>query len=107
AKAGKRHEIIPKQETARRSGGVGMIRVVDLEKSYSGKRVLGPVGFEVKQGETLGILGRNGAGKTTLLRILAGDLKPSAGQVWIDGVDALREPARARVRIGYLPEAPP
>jgi ABC-2 type transport system ATP-binding protein len=84
-----------------------MIRVVDLQKSYNGRRVLGPVDFEVARGETLGILGRNGAGKTTLLRILAGDLRPSAGDVRVDGVDAIREPHVARARIGYLPETPP
>ncbi len=84
-----------------------MIRVVDLEKLYGTKRALGPVTFSVERGETLGILGRNGAGKTTLLRILAGDLRPSAGSVMIDGVDAVRVPEQARVRVGYLPEVPP
>ncbi|MGH7555041.1 MAG: ABC transporter ATP-binding protein [Longimicrobiales bacterium] len=84
-----------------------MIRVTDLEKVYGHKRALGPVSFTVERGETLGILGRNGAGKTTLLRILAGDLRPSAGFISIDGVDALRSPEKARVRVGYLPEVPP
>ena len=84
-----------------------MIRVVDLRKSYGSKLALGPIDFEVQRGETLGILGRNGAGKTTLLRILAGDLRPSAGSVWIDDVDAVLDPHEARTRIGYLPEAPP
>jgi ABC-2 type transport system ATP-binding protein len=84
-----------------------MIRVNDLEKSYDGRTVLGPVAFEIERGETVGILGRNGVGKTTLLRILAGDLLPSAGDVWIDGIDAIRRPHEARARIGYLPEVPP
>jgi gliding motility-associated transport system ATP-binding protein len=84
-----------------------MIRVADLEKLYGSKRALGPVSFAVERGETLGILGRNGAGKTTMLRILAGDLRPSSGSVWIDGVDAVRAPDTARIRVGYLPEVPP
>jgi ABC-2 type transport system ATP-binding protein len=84
-----------------------MIRVVELRKSYQGKQVLGPVDFDVRRGETIGVLGRNGAGKTTMLRILAGDLRPSAGSVWIDDVDVVRNPLEARARIGYLPEVPP
>jgi ABC-2 type transport system ATP-binding protein len=84
-----------------------MIRVVELQKAHGRKLALGPVSFEIERGETVGILGRNGAGKTTLLRILAGDLRPSAGTVWIDGVDAVLQPRAARVHIGYLPEVPP
>jgi ABC-2 type transport system ATP-binding protein len=84
-----------------------MIQVSDLQKSYGGKRVLGPLEFEIKRGETVGVLGRNGAGKTTLLRILASDLRPSAGSVLIDGVDAVAHPNEARLRVGYLPEVPP
>jgi ABC-2 type transport system ATP-binding protein len=84
-----------------------MIRVAELRKSYHGKQVLGPIDFEVRRGETIGVLGRNGAGKTTMLRILAGDLRPTAGSVSIDDVDAVRAPQDARARIGYLPEVPP
>jgi lipopolysaccharide transport system ATP-binding protein len=43
------------------------------------------VSFEVKQGETLGLIGRNGAGKTTLLRMLNGLIKPDAGRIEIKG----------------------
>jgi len=43
------------------------------------------VSFEVKKGETVGILGRNGSGKSTLLSIIAGVLQPSSGQVTVKG----------------------
>ena len=50
------------------------------------------VDFEVHRGETLGIVGRNGAGKSTLLQLIAGTLKPTAGQAKIHGrVAALLE----------------
>src|SRR5262245_56263573 len=84
-----------------------MIRVQHLSKFYGGKRALGPVTFEIEDGETVGFLGLNGAGKTTALRILACDLRPSAGTVSVGGVDAVASPHEVRKLIGFLPENPP
>lgn len=84
-----------------------MIRASNLSKFYGGKRALGPVSFEINDGETVGFLGLNGAGKTTALRILACDLRPSGGTVEVGGVDAIADPHEVRKRIGFLPEHPP
>ena len=84
-----------------------MIRATNLSKFYGGKRALGPVSFEIADGETVGFLGLNGAGKTTALRILACDLRPSAGSIEIGGVDGVADPHEVRKRIGFLPENPP
>lgn len=84
-----------------------MIRARDLTKFYGAKRALGPVSFEINDGETVGFLGLNGAGKTTALRILACDLRPSAGTIEVGGVDAVTEPHEVRKRVGFLPENPP
>ncbi len=84
-----------------------MIRATNLSKFYGGKRALGPVSFEIEDGETVGFLGLNGAGKTTALRILACDLRPSAGTIEVGGVDAVADPHEVRKRIGFLPENPP
>jgi len=84
-----------------------MIRASNLSKYYGGKRALGPVSFEINDGETVGFLGLNGAGKTTALRILACDLRPSAGTIEIGGVDGVADPHEVRKRIGFLPENPP
>ncbi len=84
-----------------------MIRASNLSKFYGGTRALGPVTFEINDGETVGFLGLNGAGKTTALRILACDLRPSAGTIDVGGVDAVADPHEVRKRIGFLPENPP
>ncbi|MDB4961482.1 MAG: transporter related protein [Myxococcales bacterium] len=84
-----------------------MIRVANLSKFYGGKRALGPVSFEINDGETVGFLGLNGAGKTTALRILACDLRPSSGSIEIGGLDGINDPHEVRKKIGFLPENPP
>jgi ABC-2 type transport system ATP-binding protein len=84
-----------------------MIRAKDLTKFYGGKRALGPVSFEISDGETVGFLGLNGAGKTTALRILACDLRPSAGSIEVGGADVVADPHEVRKKIGFLPENPP
>jgi ABC-2 type transport system ATP-binding protein len=62
--------------------------------------------LKLEAGECLVLLGRNGAGKTTALRCLAGVVKPSAGRVDVDGLDAESQAAEVRGRIGLMPEVP-
>ncbi len=50
------------------------------------------VSFQVKRGQTLGVVGRNGSGKSTLLQLICGTLTPSCGDVWVNGrIGALLE----------------
>ena len=84
-----------------------MIRATNLTKLYGGRPALNAVTFEISDGETVGFLGLNGAGKTTALRLLACDLRPSAGTIEVGGIDAIAEPHEVRKRIGFLPENPP
>jgi sodium transport system ATP-binding protein len=58
--------------------------------------------FECQPGRVFSLLGPNGAGKTTTLRMLATLVKPSSGQIQIQGIDALAHPEEARKHIGFL-----
>jgi ABC-2 type transport system ATP-binding protein len=84
-----------------------MIRAENVSKYFGAKRALGPVSFEIEEGETVGFLGLNGAGKTTALRIFACDLRPSAGTVVVGDIDAVKNPHDVRKLVGFLPENPP
>jgi iron complex transport system ATP-binding protein len=64
----------------------------------AGRDLVRAVDLEARAGEVLALVGPNGAGKSTLLGLLAGDLRPSAGRVLLDGVPIRRVPARRRAR---------
>ncbi|EBA06787.1 ABC transporter ATP-binding protein [Sagittula stellata] len=62
-----------------------ILRVEDLKKSYDGFLAVNGVSFAVEQGELKALIGPNGAGKSTCFNMLMGQLKPTAGQVFLDG----------------------
>jgi ABC-2 type transport system ATP-binding protein len=76
------------------------IVVEGLEKSYGPVRALCGVDFSARTGSVLGLLGPNGAGKTTAVRILATLLEPDGGSARVAGLDAVRDAAKLRARIG-------
>lgn len=85
-----------------------MIEVRDLVKRFRAPlrgtvTAVAGLSFSVRPGEVYALLGPNGAGKTTTIRMLATLLRPDEGQVLVDGVDARREPLRARARLAYVP----
>jgi len=68
---------------------------------------LGPLSFEVRPGERLALFGPNGGGKTTLLSLLAGILKPAAGELGIDGRRVGRRfPAGLAAAVAYVAQNP-
>ncbi len=70
-----------------------VISLHDLRVSYGDREILHGISFDVRQGETLVILGGSGSGKSTLLRTLVGLEKPSAGQIFIKGRDLAKTSA--------------
>ena len=76
------------------------VRVRGAKKAFGRSAVLRGVDFDLAWGEILCLMGANGSGKTTLLKIVATIAKPDAGEVFVGGVNALREGAKARRVIG-------
>ncbi|MCY0859721.1 MAG: ABC transporter ATP-binding protein [Sulfolobaceae archaeon] len=83
-----------------------MIEVKNLTKYYGGLKALDNVTFTVNDGEIVGFVGMNGAGKTTTIKIIAGILRPTSGNVLIDGYDIVREKDKASLNIGWVSESP-
>jgi ABC-2 type transport system ATP-binding protein len=63
------------------------IEVINLSKSYKLKRAVKNINFKINENEIVGLLGPNGCGKTTTIAMILGLLKPSSGQVLINGMD--------------------
>lgn len=63
------------------------------------------VSFVARDAAITGLLGANGAGKTTTLRMVAGLIRPDAGRVEVDGIDAVRHTGAALARLGLLGDA--
>jgi ABC-2 type transport system ATP-binding protein len=82
-----------------------IISVSGLTKTYaSGLHALKNVNLEIRKGEIFALLGPNGAGKTTLINIICGIVTPSAGSIFADGHDVLRDYRAARSKIGLVPQ---
>lgn len=62
-----------------------LIRVINLNKSFKGNLVLDNINLELEKGKIYGFLGRNGSGKTMLFRALCGLIKPTSGEIYING----------------------
>jgi ABC-2 type transport system ATP-binding protein len=78
-----------------------IVTVRGFRMCFGEREVIADLSFEVRRGETFGLLGSNGSGKTTTLRALLGLYQPTAGELLIDGKKFGPETS---VRLGYLPE---
>jgi ABC-2 type transport system ATP-binding protein len=78
-----------------------------LTKLFRGKPAVDGLELRVARGRFFGFLGPNGAGKSTTIRMLAGLLRPSSGQAWIEGLSLERELLAIKRLIGILPEELP
>ena len=63
------------------------VKVKDLYKKFENKIAVSGINFDIKENTTLGLLGPNGCGKTTTIGMILGLIKPSQGEIFIDGID--------------------
>jgi len=88
------------------SDGVSRLEASHLAKAYGSRKVVKDVSLVVRKGEVVGLLGPNGAGKTTSFYMIVGLVRPSAGDIRIDGQSVEHMPIHRRARLGlsYLPQ---
>jgi sodium transport system ATP-binding protein len=79
-----------------------LVNASNLVKRFGNFTAVDSISLRVQAGEVVGVLGPNGAGKTTALRMIAGILKPTAGEVWVNGLNVHERPLEAKRRIGFL-----
>jgi len=77
-----------------------MLEAINLCKSFGSLTVTNDVSFRVEKGERRAVLGPNGAGKTTLFNLLAGQLKPTSGEIRLDGKTVTGSSVEARAKMG-------
>ena len=82
------------------------IRLDGVSKRYGRTLALNEVSLEVREQQMFALLGPNGAGKTTLMHILSTLLRPDAGNAFVAGVDVIRQPLKARRRLGIVFQEP-
>jgi len=83
-----------------------MIKLINLTKFYRGLRAVDRINLKIEKGVCFGFLGPNGAGKTTTIRMMAGVLKPTEGQIIINGHDLAKYPSAAKQCVGFIPDRP-
>ncbi len=73
---------------------MSLVTALNISLTFSRKRLFHEIGFQVEEGDRVGLIGPNGTGKTTLLRLLTGEISPDGGEIRV----------AEGIRLGYLPQ---
>lgn len=87
-------------------GPDNVLAIKQLTKKFGNFKAVDDISLTVRRGEIFGFLGPNGAGKTTTIKMIAGLLKPDAGQVFINNHNLAAEPRLCKQDTGYIPDRP-
>lgn len=83
-----------------------MLEIRQLVKQYKSYRAVNDLSITINGGEIVGLLGPNGAGKTTALRCTAGILRPTSGEILVNGWDIVKDQGKAKAGLAFVPEVP-
>lgn len=84
-----------------------MVKIDNVTKTYNGKyNAVDKLNLNIENGKILGLLGPNGAGKTTTIKMITGIIKPTIGDIEINGVSISKDPVKAKEQFGYVPDSP-
>src|SRR5256885_4008211 len=103
--ASSQHTLDDESEIGPSAGASWAIETFELTRAFGSLIAVNHVSFRVHYGFIFGLLGPNGAGKSTAIKMLTTLLEPSSGTASVAGFDVVREPARVRRRIGYVPQS--
>ena len=81
-----------------------LLEVKDISKKYGTFPALNPLSCRMESGELIGLIGSNGAGKSTFIKILSTLIKPTNGDILLDGRSIIQKPMIMQKNIGYLPQ---
>lgn len=83
-----------------------MLAITHITKKFGNFKAVDDISLTVSRGEIFGFIGPNGAGKTTTIKMIAGLLKPDAGQIFINKRNLKEEPGHCKQDTGYIPDRP-
>lgn len=81
-----------------------MLETIKLSKTFKEKKAVDEIEMYLDEGESVGLLGPNGAGKSTTISMISSLLKPSSGDVKLNGISTIKNPSEIRKVLGVVPQ---
>ncbi|WP_208585624.1 ABC transporter ATP-binding protein [Gracilibacillus suaedae] len=81
-----------------------MLETINVSKSFKGKKAVQDVNLYLDKGESVGLLGPNGAGKSTTISMISTLIKPTSGEIKLNGVNTVNKPRDIRKVLGVVPQ---
>ncbi len=83
-----------------------MLKIKNLTKKFDNFTAIEGINLSLERGDFFSIIGPNGSGKTTIIKNILGLLRPTTGEIEVDGKNIVKEPKEAKMKMGYIPDEP-